>query len=558
MRQRRLTVGRAGLVLLIVTALLGAGCVPKYAGFLSLSQESSAESAASCTRLESSSERAELAPTTSQLSSPEAATVTHVVVIVLDAARPDYFTVPNIPHVQALMQNGTQYPNAWAGILESVTPSGHAALATGSNPCANGILSFGWINEDDDHINLFDPKAVRAGEMEEVMAEAGTPTIASLVHRNDPNATVVALSGHKYYAADSMGGPDADAIMYYEGTRDGRFVPTFIPGHEPPDGVLSAPGLSARSTDLPLGVGDHLAMRLAATSFERMKQRVTLFNLPEFDWPLSHVLGGSRDWNAVTTLMQGFDRDLGMLQETYRKAGVLDRTLFVITADHGTAPIYYSVPKETIREAVQASGAEISSDAYHTGAFVWLENETHAKAAAERIAQLQNPRIQSVYFREMGSDGPHYIRASDAGRFHVAEMEAANQYLLNTFNGPNGPDVVAFYTRGTANLSGPTANWKGDHGGADWESQHIPLILSGPGVRSGHFSTYPARLADIAPTVLSSMGIRSDGMDGYVLADALEAAPQGATDLQNEESKRLLPLVEALRTQFRYEMSIAQ
>jgi hypothetical protein len=39
------------------------------------------------------------------------------------------------------------------------------------------------------------------------MLMAGVPTIAGLVHRQNPAAKVVALSGYKYYAADALEWP---------------------------------------------------------------------------------------------------------------------------------------------------------------------------------------------------------------------------------------------------------------------------------------------------------------------------------------------------------------
>jgi Type I phosphodiesterase / nucleotide pyrophosphatase len=155
----------------------------------------------------------------------------YVVLIVLDGAQPGLFNVPKIPHVRALIRNGVDYTNAWAGILESETPSGHAAIGTGSEPRNDGILSFDWANSDNTQINLFDPSKIRDGDMERLIAQAPAPTIADMVHERYPHSRVVALGGHKYYEVDAMGGPHADAILYYTGMPDGKFSPVFVPGH---------------------------------------------------------------------------------------------------------------------------------------------------------------------------------------------------------------------------------------------------------------------------------------------------------------------------------------
>lgn len=386
------------------------------------------------------------------------------------------------------------------------------------------------------------------------MRKAGVPTIAGVVHAYDRNARVVSLGGHKYYAHDALGGPDVDVIMYYTGRPNGTFAPVAVPGHVPPPGILSAPGLTAPTTRLATGVENHMAMKLAITTFRHMRQQVTLINLPEFDWPLGHVLGGKRDRTTVRKLMRSSDRDLAAIQDTYRRAGVLDRTLFVLTADHGTATVTRTVAKPDITGAVARAGTTIISDTYHTGTYLWIKDRSRAAAAATNIARLRNPNVQAVYFKERSPGGSHYIRATGPDLFQVPGVERANQYLLRTFNGPNGPDLAVFFRQGAASLPGGQASWKGDHGGADWESQHMPLVLPGPGVRAGTVSPFPARLIDIAPTVLTLMGLPSTGMDGTKLADAIKGSTSADRKAQRARQSELQPLVSALKAQSRIDL----
>ena len=482
----------------------------------------------------------------------------YVVLIVLDGAQPSYFSTPNIPHVSALVRNGTQYTNGWAGILESETPSGHASIDTGSHPSADGILSFDWANSDNLPISIFSEQKIRSGQMENIMRSAPAPTIASLVHKQNPKAKVVALSGYKYYAADALGGPNADVIMYFNDRANGTFGPTAVPGHVPPASVLNAPGLTIASRSYPLGVGDHLAMKLAGTSFKTMHQQVTLINLPEFDWPFGHVDGASLDQPGVKTLMQGFDRDLAALENTYRKAGVLDQTTFVLTADHGFTTVYHKISHNVVNKAVAAAGTSIVRDTYHTAAYVWVKDKTKAPQVAVNVAQERNPYIESVYYKVATKTGPEYLAPRGANTFRAAGVDAANQYLLSTFNGPNGPDVVVIMKEHAMLVAGAESSWKGDHGGAAWNSQHLPLIISGPGVRKGYVSNYPAPLMDIAPTVLSLLNVPSTGMQGTVLADAVTGATAAQSATQTAQGKTLWPVISALKAESRLETKAGQ
>ncbi|HEX6509719.1 MAG TPA: alkaline phosphatase family protein [Chloroflexota bacterium] len=479
----------------------------------------------------------------------------YVVLIVLDGAQPQYFDIPGIPHVQSLLRNGTRYTNAFAGILESETPSGHTSIATGSEPRANGVLSFWWANSANNEVSLFDPTKIRAGAMENIVRHAGVPTLAGRVHAQSPKAQVVALSGSKYYAADAIGGPDANVIMYFQGTATGQFAPTYVPGHAPQAGVLTSPGLTAKKTNLGLGVENHLAMNLAVATFQHTRQQVTLINLPEFDWPLGHVDGGSRSPQSVKTLMRAFDRDFAMLQNAYRKAGVLDRTIFVLMADHGMMPLVHTVDSGALRAAVLKAGTGIIADTYTSGAFYWIKNASRASRAARNIANLRNPYIQSVYARVRTGKGHVYARVTSAGLLRTQAVEGANQYLLRSFNGANAPDVVVLFTEGVGSEPGGQAHWKADHGGTSWQAQHIPLILSGPGIRAGYESSSPARLIDVAPTVLQSMGIAHTGMQGGVLADALKSPPAWATQQQKATTRGLMPVVQALQQESHAELA---
>jgi arylsulfatase A-like enzyme len=484
-----------------------------------------------------------------------AASLPYVVLIVLDGARSEYLNVSGIPHVRSLIRNGIQYTNAFAGILESETPSGHTAIATGSEPRKTGIPSFWWATNDNVQVSLFSPTKIRAGDMENIIRQSRVPTLAGLVHHKARTAKVVALSGSKYYAADAIGGPDADITMYFQGTAGGQFVPTYIPGHQPPAGLLNTPGLVAKSSNMPLGVQNHLAMQLATNTFQRVRQQVTLINLPEFDWPLGHVDGGIIDPAGVKTLMQSFDRDLAMLQNVYRKAGVLDRTLFVLTADHGMMPLRHKISQSDITAAVSRAGTSLVSQAYTSGTYLWLKDESRAGQVAQNIARLNNSYIQSVYARTRTAKGHTYIRVSSSKLLRTAGTEGANQYLLNSFNGSNAPDVVIAFAEGVGCEPGGQARWKGDHGGTSWQAQHIPLILSGPGIRSGRVSSYPARLIDVAPTILQVMGGSHTGMQGIPLADALKAPPSWAVQWQRSASKQLMPVVTALQQQSRLELA---
>jgi hypothetical protein len=67
-------------------------------------------------------------------------------------------------------------------------------------------------------------------------------------------------------------------------------------------------------------------------------------------------------------------------------------------------------------------------------------------------------------------------------------------------------------------------------------------------------SSYPARLIDVAPTILQLMGASHKGMQGIPLADAMIAPPTWTVQWQKSVSKTLIPAVAALQRQSSLEL----
>jgi arylsulfatase A-like enzyme len=309
---------------------------------------------------------------------------------------------------------------------------------------------------------------------------------------------------------------------------------------------LNTPGLVYPTTTLKDGVEDDLATNLALASVQQMHPRLLLINYPEFDWPLGHVDGGNLNRDKVITDMKGFDAGLGRIEDAYRKAGILDQTLFVITADHGMMPITRFVPSTLINNAITQAGTTAPDIATSSADFIWLSDLTKAQAVAQNVANLHDPGIQAAYYLTSVNGQAEYAAASGSGLSQAAE--AANQYLLQSLLNGHEPSVVVFGNEG-ASFSDPKTGWKADHVGNSWQSQHMPLILAGPGIRSGVVSNAPVQLDDVAPTVLTDMGVTPTGMEGHVLTDALEHPLATDQKTRATEVQQLGPVANALSSE---------
>jgi arylsulfatase A-like enzyme len=470
----------------------------------------------------------------------------YVVMLVLDGTPPAYFKLADFPHIAALRRQGVTYDSAWDGMLETETPTGHASLGTGTLPRRHGIISFSWVTQAGLHEQPTNPIPIQQGQLEQVLRRSGTPSIASELKRVDPSATVAVTSGHKDYAVDAAGGPYADYLMYYE-IQNQIWKPVAIPRHVPPQSVLAPQYLKASAPHLAAGDQDHLAVALAMSSFQQVHQRVTIINLPEFDWPLGHLLGGLADKWFAWRLMTRLDSDIGMIEDTLRQNHVLKQTLFVLTADHGMLALHHRIPHAAIAQAVTDAGTSLNDYDYHSAGYLWLNDRTRAARVAANIVGLHNPYIRAVYYRAPGS--LQYVRAPGGKPLASPAVASAYQFLLGTLVSPSAPQVITFLAENTSIVGRNETNWRGDHGGPSWNSEHIPLILSGPGVRQGIHSAFPATIYDIAPTVLALLQAPWTGMDGVPLYDAFTAPDVVGSNAQLAVGAQREPYVQALRLQ---------
>jgi len=310
--------------------------------------------------------------------------------------------------------------------------------------------------------------------------------------------------------------------------------------------VFNTPGVVSPTIHLADGGEDHLATNLALATFAQMQPRIMMINYPEVDWPLGHVDGGNLDPSVVQTDMREFDADLARIEAAYQKAGILNRTLFVITADHGMMPIDRFIPSTVVSNAVSQAGTTAPDIASNTADYVWLADPTKAQTVADNVLRVNDSGIQSAYYLTTQNGTPKYVSANPSS-VSVAE-ENANQYLLDALLNGHQPAVVVFGKEG-ATFSDPTSKWKADHGGNSWESQHIPLILAGPGIRQGVVTSAPVELQDVAPTVLTAMGVAPTGMDGQPLADALSHASPAVQKASAAKAQWLAPITAAIQAQ---------
>jgi arylsulfatase A-like enzyme len=443
----------------------------------------------------------------------------YVVMIVSDGARYDEWDLAHMPNLAALVKRGTTFTQATVGQLPSITESSHATLGTGVYPYRHTILGDNWRLPGQNKMSpdLLNASLDRTGYIENLIRQQKVPTLASVIHRRFPQGKVVTLSGHKVYAATAMG-PQADYVAFGMTNAKGQFAPATTPSQAPDSSILGARALALKAYPRTAGLEDHWTTSVAQQFVQRYRPRLLMINYPEID-VAGHTYG--TDPKYIGPIMQGLDKDIGQLEAVYKKLGILSKTDFIITSDHGMAPASHIVDIGQVQKVITGAGATYLSVGHGDFCPIYLNDPSKIPAVAQALVNARIPYVRAVYMKNAQGQyvlaSPQSVFGGDAG------LQQAYADLLSTYNNVSSADIVLLYDENTITMTPQYAKVgrKGDHEGATWGAQHIGLFIAGPGIKQGYVSSYPARLVDLPMTVAALYTARPKRMDGVPLTDAM-------------------------------------
>jgi len=204
------------------------------------------------------------------------------------------------------------------------------------------------------------------------------------------------------------------------------------------------------------------------------------------------------------------DQEVGKMVSELGQQGLLDSTTIILSAKHGQSPIQTTALKriddsniiDALNAAWQARGGTgdlVSFAIDDDSMYIWLADRSSgarlfAKSFLLSYSQPASAHVATDYqgnsigFTASGLksvlDGPSFfgVRASDA---RVPDLVGIVQH-----------GVV--YTGGTGKIA--------EHGGADLQDRHVPIVVFGPGAARGSVP-FPVETTEIAPTILRLLGI---------------------------------------------------
>jgi arylsulfatase A-like enzyme len=476
----------------------------------------------------------------------------YLVVFVIDSCRPDYLPFSEIPNIKNLASEGTSYSNAWVGSLRNITPGVHTTLSTGAFPNKHKVICFMWKNPETGLLYWYTQwDDVQLGEFNDNIKATGVTSIGTLYKEKYPGARVAAISSGKFYAAAGLGADSADYILFCDSSAVSnpdsmsadKFVVSGVKGRLAPPDIMTDPELTRdKSSDLD---EDIWVTDLALKMVEKVRPEVLLINLPQTD-ESGHWCMAINDPEKMGKVVSNADKQIGRVMDAYKKAGIYDNTIFVVTSDHGMTPTMHVIPQTPIYQLVKKAGTKAQDLAPE----FYIYDSSKAADAAENIASAGIPGIKGAYYLSRKSDGSYaYLPTPTTEKLITGDLDKCFRYLSSTSASDTSNDILV-----------PQAeNWRyviplfsgkaqpSSHETVTWNNQHIPLIIAGPGVKKGISVDSPARIVDIAPTVLTLMGITPAKMDGVVLADCVEKATAKQIEAQNAVTQFLKPLSAALK-----------
>jgi arylsulfatase A-like enzyme len=211
--------------------------------------------------------------------------------------------------------------------------------------------------------------------------------------------------------------------------------------------------------------------------------------------------------------LEFIDGLVGELKAELGKLGILERTAFVFSADHGFSDVD---PKRLIAPADPSKSSDqderrhildplaarnIEHFVTNTGGAsmgVYIRDKTRVAEAAGLLRR--EPWVESIYCEPV-----------------AAGCDRSLSSLHSYFPGRSPDLMVDLDDDAALNFPQP-----GQHGTYRPSDMHIPLIFSGAGVARGALGG-KASLTDVAPTVLRLLGLPGKVLrpDGHVLEEAL-------------------------------------
>jgi predicted AlkP superfamily pyrophosphatase or phosphodiesterase len=500
----------------------------------------------------------------------------HVIMIVWDGMRPDFVTPQHTPTLYELAQGGTFFARNHCVYISTTEVNG-TALATGMLPEHSGIIAnteyrpdLNWLNslatETLEVVRRGDAASqghyLQAATVAELLHGAGFPTMVA-------GAKPIALLHDR--AARKTSQAEKESVTLFRGqTLPRRALDSLIkardigpfPGTEGPDNADSGtPPTRQRRSALAANIaqtnsaaptaaqiasaGASVANGIDAWTTKALVRGLWKNEIPRFSvlWlsepdAAQHASGVGSD--VALAAMESSDDQLAAVLKALEEKDALDSTDIFVVSDHGFSTInrgpdiIESLKKSKFTAGKQFQNPEAGDILVdNLGGTTFFYVFEHDEQVIKRlVTYLQGTDFAGVIFCALPLEGA--FRLSDV---HLSATNGAPDVVVsmrwNDERNEYGAPGLLTSMEGKLGL--------GTHGSLSRFDLHNTLIAAGPDFKKGFVSELPSGNIDVAPTILSILGVAPQvPMDGRVLVEAL-------TDHQQDPPKPVEKTIEAQR-----------
>jgi predicted AlkP superfamily pyrophosphatase or phosphodiesterase len=445
-----------------------------------------------------------------------ASTNRRVLIIGADGLRPDLLDASQMPNVTALAASGVRFSDHHA-VYPSHTRVNMSSLTTGTSPGRHGIVANTMLvpNARPDHI-------IDTGNYQHLDAlDAASGGNALFVPALDD---VLAPRGARVAVAGT--GTSGSNLLWTRNHRS-RIVNT-----NSAYGIADLYDLREKLGEIPEPAIPNLARLDYATRavtdiyLDDPQNRVIILWLAEPDSSLHRFGLGSPESIAA---MRSVDECVGRILDALDRAGTRDQFDIFFISDHGHSTVQ---AHNTIRDHLIEAAAELGHHLPQLSSASDFIYSTPGvpEPSVDRLA----PLVEWLYSQPWCD----LVLSGQEGWATLPGALPLNQ-LWNDATNPRRPLLAVspawsdatneFGVPGTVSSLTTQSAMKSSHGSASPFDMHALMIASGPSFREGVVSDTPTGAIDLAPTVLTLLGIEIDHpVDGRVLREGL-AATNGET-----------------------------
>lgn len=443
----------------------------------------------------------------------------HVVLVVWDGMRPDFVKPQLTPTLAGLAYSGVFFRNHHA-IFPSSTNVNGVGIATGVLPEHSGIISNQEFRPEIDPHKPFDTSDFPALETDERVDRdfIAAPTIVELVQKAGFRT---AVAGAKPIAQlfdrwrQRASGAAHDSPVVYRGKTFPPTIGDMLKSHLGP-----VPPRKRYPND---GEDEWTTRALTEIFWKDEIPKLSLLWLSEPDLSQHETAPGSPTSLAA---IRSSDQCLEKVMAALKAKNALTNTDILVVSDHGFSTINLALDAA---QRLRAAGFDAVRDFPANPKPGQVLVVSLGGSIEFYVVERERKTIDRLidYLQQSDFAGVIISRTTHAGTFTMAQLQIETRFA---------PDILVA-NRWSAQpnefgVAGEVASDLGKNLGQGTHTTFSPydldntLIASGPDFRRDWEDQTPSGNIDLAPTVLSLLGLKSTApMDGRVLREALRDSP---------------------------------